>query len=104
MIAVFIPIAVIAVILVLIICIAITPIILNNKKIEKKELRVNVNKEKEDKVQYSPKLTNPNVYDKELCDILHSRYYEDEVRGAPIYYTKIYIKPKRHRRYYKNYK
>lgn len=99
----------IVVILILIVGIVAVLMILNNEKIkktEKKELVPIVNKEIKDKIQYTPKLIDPNIYDNRK---LYEEYYEQfgthVNNSTPIFYhTSTYIKPKRHRRYYRNHR
>ena len=76
--------------LILIICIAIILRVLNTKE----------------KVQYTPKLIDTNIYDNRK---LYEEYYEQfgthVHNSTPILYrTVTYIKPKRHRRYYRNHR
>lgn len=98
----------IVMLLILIICIGNILTVLNNKKIkktEKKELVPIVNKELKKKIQYAPKLIDPNVYDKDLYEAYYDKFATDVHNSTPIVYrTTTYIKPKRYRRYYRNHR
>lgn len=95
-------------ILISILCIGIILTVLNTKKIkktEKKELVPIVNKELKKKIQYAPKLIDPNVYDKDLYEAYYEKFATDVHNSTPIIYrTTTYINPKRHRRYYRNHR
>lgn len=87
-------------ILISILCIGIILTVLNTKKIKKI-----VNKELKKKIQYAPKLIDPNVYDKDLYEAYYEKFATDVHNSTPIIYrTTTYINPKRYRRYYRNHR